>query len=41
MAMLAASGVRYEQWIRFAVPVLLALFALAAAAIGTAVLVGV
>jgi uncharacterized ion transporter superfamily protein YfcC len=41
MAMLAASGVRYEHWIRFAVPVLLALFALAAAAIGTAVLVGV
>jgi len=41
MAMLAASGVPYEQWIRFAVPVLGALVALAASAIGVAVLVGV
>ena len=41
MAMLAACGVPYEQWIRFAVPVLGALVALAAAAIGVAVVVGV
>lgn len=41
MAMLAASGVRYEEWIRFAAPILGLLLALAAAAIGTAVLIGV
>ena len=41
MAMLAACGVPYEQWIRFAVPVLGALAALAAAGIGIAVVVGV
>jgi uncharacterized ion transporter superfamily protein YfcC len=41
MAMLAACGVRYEDWIRFAGPVLALLVALAAAAIGTAVAVGV
>jgi uncharacterized ion transporter superfamily protein YfcC len=41
MAMLAACGVPYDQWVRFAVPVLGALVALAAAAIGVAVVVGV
>ena len=34
MAMLAASGVRYEEWLRFVVPVVGALVALAAVAIG-------
>ena len=34
MAMLAASGVRYEDWLRFVVPVMGALVALAAVAIG-------
>jgi uncharacterized ion transporter superfamily protein YfcC len=41
MAMLAACGVPYDQWIRFAVPVLGALVALAAAGVGVAVMVGV
>jgi uncharacterized ion transporter superfamily protein YfcC len=40
MAMLAASGVRYEEWLRFLLPVLAALVALAALAIGAAVAVG-
>jgi uncharacterized ion transporter superfamily protein YfcC len=40
MAMLAASGVRYEDWLRFAVPVIGALVALAAVAIGAAVATG-
>ena len=34
MAMLAASGVRYEEWLRFVMPVVGALVALAAVAIG-------
>jgi uncharacterized ion transporter superfamily protein YfcC len=37
MAMLAASGVRYEAWFRFVIPVVGALAALAALAIGVAV----
>jgi uncharacterized ion transporter superfamily protein YfcC len=37
LAMLAAAGVRYEQWLKFALPLSLALFALALAAIGVAV----
>lgn len=41
MAMLAACGVRYDDWIRFAAPVLGLLAALAAGAIGAAVAVGV
>ncbi len=41
MAILAAAGVRFEDWLRFAVPILGVLFALAAAAIVTAVAVGV
>ena len=41
MAILAAAGVRFEDWLRFAVPIFGALFALAAAAIVTAVAVGV
>jgi uncharacterized ion transporter superfamily protein YfcC len=41
MAMLAACGVRYDDWIRFAGPMLAALFALAAGAIAAAVLIGV
>jgi uncharacterized ion transporter superfamily protein YfcC len=40
MAMLAASGVRYESWLRFVVPVIGALAALAALAIGVAVATG-
>jgi uncharacterized ion transporter superfamily protein YfcC len=40
MAMLAASGVRYEEWLRFLLPVIGALAALAAAAIAVAVAVG-
>ena len=40
MAMLAASGVRYEDWLRFVVPVMGALVALAAVAIGVAVATG-
>ena len=40
MAMLAASGVRYEEWLRFVLPVIGALVALAAVAIGMAVAVG-
>ena len=41
MAMLAACGIPYEQWLRFAMPVLGVLVALAAAAIGAAVVAGV
>ena len=41
MAMLAATGVTFDAWLRFAVPVLLALLALAAVAIGVGVAVGV
>jgi uncharacterized ion transporter superfamily protein YfcC len=41
VAMLAASGVPYEGWIRFAAPILGVLVVLAAAAIGTAIVVGV
>jgi len=41
MAMLAASGVRYEDWLRFAGPVLGAVAALAAVALGAAVVSGV
>jgi len=40
MAMIAASGVRYEEWLRFVVPVMGALVAVAAAAIGLAVAIG-
>jgi uncharacterized ion transporter superfamily protein YfcC len=40
MAMLAASGVRYEDWFRFAVPLILALLALAAMALALAVSIG-
>jgi uncharacterized ion transporter superfamily protein YfcC len=40
MAMLAASGVRYEEWLRFLLPVIGALAALAAAAIAAAVATG-
>jgi uncharacterized ion transporter superfamily protein YfcC len=41
MAMLAACGVAYDQWVRFAAPVIGGLVALAAAAIGVAIAVGV
>jgi uncharacterized ion transporter superfamily protein YfcC len=41
MAMLAAAGVPYEGWLRFALPLFLLLGLLAAVAIGTAVAVGV
>ncbi len=40
MAILAAAGVRYEKWLRFAAPLVLALFALAMAAIAAGVLLG-
>jgi uncharacterized ion transporter superfamily protein YfcC len=40
MAMLAASGVRYEEWLRFVLPVVGLLVALAALTIGLAVAVG-
>jgi len=40
MAMLAASGVRYEEWLRFLLPVIGVLAALAAAAIAAAVAIG-
>jgi uncharacterized ion transporter superfamily protein YfcC len=41
MATLAAAGVPFDVWLRFAVPLLVALFVLAAAAIGVGVMVGV
>jgi uncharacterized ion transporter superfamily protein YfcC len=41
MAMLAAAGVTFDAWLRFAVPLLLALLALAAVAIGVGVAVGI
>jgi uncharacterized ion transporter superfamily protein YfcC len=41
MAMLAAAGVRFEDWIRFAVPLFAALMVFAAAALMLAVLLGV
>ncbi|MEO6056237.1 MAG: YfcC family protein, partial [Gemmatimonadales bacterium] len=40
MAMLAASGVRFEEWLGFVVPVVAALATLAAVAIGLAVATG-
>jgi uncharacterized ion transporter superfamily protein YfcC len=40
MAILAAAQVRYEDWLRFAVPLLLGLLALGAAAIGLGVAIG-
>jgi uncharacterized ion transporter superfamily protein YfcC len=40
MAMLAASGVRYEEWIRFMAPVVGVLALLAAVAVGAAVATG-
>jgi uncharacterized ion transporter superfamily protein YfcC len=40
MAMLAASGVPYEEWLGFVIPVVAALVALAALAIGVAVAIG-
>ncbi len=40
MAMLAASGVRYEEWLRFAGPLFGVLLVLAAVAIGVAVATG-
>jgi uncharacterized ion transporter superfamily protein YfcC len=40
MAMLAAAGVRYEDWLKFVVPIAGVLFGVAAAAIAIAVVVG-
>jgi uncharacterized ion transporter superfamily protein YfcC len=40
MAMIAASGVRYEDWLRFVLPIIGALVALAAVALGVGVFVG-
>jgi uncharacterized ion transporter superfamily protein YfcC len=41
MAMLAAAGVRYEEWLRFALPLAALLLALGAAAIGIGVAIGI
>jgi uncharacterized ion transporter superfamily protein YfcC len=41
MAMLAAAGVRFDEWLRFAVPIFGVLLVLAAVGIATAVAVGV
>ena len=40
MAMLATAGVPYEKWLKFALPLSLALFGLALAAVGLAVVMG-
>jgi uncharacterized ion transporter superfamily protein YfcC len=40
MAMLAAAGVRYEEWLKFVVPLYAGLMALAALALALAVAVG-
>ncbi len=40
MAILAAAQVRYEDWLRFALPLLVALLGLGAAAIGLGVVLG-
>jgi uncharacterized ion transporter superfamily protein YfcC len=40
MAILAAAGVRYEDWLRFLVPLYVLLFALGAAAVGVGIAVG-
>ena len=40
MAILAAAQVRYEEWLRFAAPLLLGLLALGAGAIGLGVAIG-
>ena len=40
MAMIAASGVRYEEWLRFVLPIVGALVALAAVALGAGVVTG-
>jgi uncharacterized ion transporter superfamily protein YfcC len=40
MAILAAAGVRYEEWLRFAGPMLVGLGGLGAAAIGLGVVLG-
>ena len=41
MAILTASGVRFEEWLRFAVPIFGVLFALAAVGLAVAVAVGI
>ena len=40
MAILAAAGVRYERWVKFAFPLYLGLFVLGAVAVGTAIAIG-
>jgi uncharacterized ion transporter superfamily protein YfcC len=40
MAILAAAGVRYDRWLRFAVPLWLMLLALGAVAIVVAIAIG-
>jgi uncharacterized ion transporter superfamily protein YfcC len=40
MAVLAAAGVRYEEWLRFAGPLFLGLMALGMAAISVAIAIG-
>ena len=40
MAVLAAAGVPFNRWIRFAVPLFLLLFLLGAAAVATAIAIG-
>jgi uncharacterized ion transporter superfamily protein YfcC len=40
MAILAAAGVRYEDWLRFTVPIALLLYALGAAAVAIGIAIG-
>jgi uncharacterized ion transporter superfamily protein YfcC len=40
MAMLAAAGVRYEEWLRFVAPLYVLLMALAALALALGVAIG-
>jgi uncharacterized ion transporter superfamily protein YfcC len=41
MAVLATSGVRYDEWLRYALPLFGALLGLGAVAIGVGIVVGV
>ena len=40
MAILAAAQVRYEEWLRFALPLLISLLVLGACAVGLGVAIG-
>jgi uncharacterized ion transporter superfamily protein YfcC len=41
MAILIAAGVRYEQWLRFVLPLFAALFVVGMVGVGVAIAVGV